>query len=204
MAQPERGAANKPLPDLSDTDLVQRLQMGDEEALRELYRRFGRLIYSVAYRVVGDHALAEEIMQDAFLRCWNRSDSYRPGAGRVAPWLATIARNRAIDVIRGRQHQARLRERAQLVPTRDLSAADHSDVVVSRQAISEAVSRLPEPQRVVVELAYFNGLSQVEIADQLGEPLGTVKSRTRAAMERLRSQLRPSFEAFDREADAHG
>lgn len=189
--------------ELSDTELVRRLQTGDEQALVELYRRFGGLVYSVAYRVVHDHALAEEVMQDAFLNCWNRAESYRPSAGKVAPWLARIARNRAIDVVRGRQHQARLREQAPLVPLRTMASADHSDAVASEQTIFEAVSELPEAQRTVIELAYFSGMTQSEIARQLDQPLGTVKSRTRSAMEHLRQRLRSTFGSSSHEASAY-
>lgn len=188
--------------ELSDTELVRRLQIGDEQALSELYRRFGGLVYSVAYRVVSDHALAEEIMQDAFLNCWNKADSFRPAAGRVAPWLARIARNRAIDVIRGRQHQARLRERTPLAPLREMSSGDHGDAVVFQQAISEAVAELPEAQRIVVELAYYGGKTQTEIARDLDQPLGTVKSRTRSAMNQLRRSLQSSFGTSGKEASA--
>ncbi|CAN5603805.1 sigma-70 family RNA polymerase sigma factor [soil metagenome] len=189
--------------ELSDTDLVQRLQSGDEQALAELYRRFGGLVYSIAYRVVGDHALAEEIMQDAFLNCWNKADSFRPAAGRVAPWLSRIARNRAIDVVRGRQHQARLRERTPLAPLMHMSSADHGDEVVFQQTISEAVAELPESQRTVVELAYYGGKTQSEIARDLDQPLGTVKSRTRSAMRHLRQRLQSSFSPSGREASAN-
>lgn len=188
---------------LSDAELVQRLQIGDEQSLVELYRRFGGLVYSVAYRVVGDHALAEEIMQDAFLNCWNKSDSYRPAVGRVAPWLARIARNRAIDVTRGRQHQARLREQGPPGPLQHLSSSDHSDAIVREQVISAAVAELPDAQRTVVELAYYGGLTQTEIAERLNQPLGTVKSRTRAAMDHLRQRLQTSFNPSSRTAGRH-
>lgn len=188
---------------LSDAELVQRLQEGDEQALVELYGRFSGLVYSVAYRVLHDHALAEEVMQDAFLNCWKRADSYRPSAGNVAPWLARIARNRAIDVTRGRQHQARLREQAPLVPLKSMSSRDHSEQITLGTTLSEAVAELPDAQRTVVELAYFDGLTQSEIATRLDQPLGTVKSRTRTAMEHLRTRLRSTFGPSSSEAAAN-
>jgi RNA polymerase sigma-70 factor, ECF subfamily len=188
---------------LSDSELVHRLEKGDEQALAELYRRFGGLVYTVAYRVVDDHALAEEVMQDAFLNCWNKAGSYRPSVGNVAPWLARIARNRAIDVIRGRQHQARLREQTPLAPFITMSTADHGDAISIEQTISDAVSQLPETQRTVLELAYFGGLTQSEIAAKLDQPLGTVKSRTRSAMEHMRLRLRSTFGPVATEADAY-
>lgn len=204
MARSGHAADSEAIRGLSDSELVHRLQEGDEQALVELYRRFGGLVYSVAYRVVHDHALAEEVMQDAFLNCWNKAGSYRPSAGNVAPWLARIARNRAIDMTRGRQHQARLREQAPLVHTRSFSSADHSDPIAIGETLSEALSQLPDAQRTVVELAYFGGLSQSEIAAELAQPLGTVKSRTRSAMEQLRRQLRSTFgSSASSEADPH-
>lgn len=203
MARSGHSADGEAIRALSDTELVRRLQVGDEQALVELYRRFGGLVYSVAYRVVRDHALAEEVMQDAFLNCWNKAESYRPSAGQVAPWLARIARNRAIDVIRGRQHQARLREQAPLVPLRTMSLHDHSDAIAIGQTLSEAVAELPEAQRAVVELAYFDGFTQAEIAARLDQPLGTVKSRTRSAMEHLRQRLRSTFGSSSSEASAY-
>lgn len=203
MAWSGHGADRDSIRALSDAELVHRLQAGDEHALVELYRRFGGLVYSVAYRVVRDHALAEEVMQDAFLNCWNKADSYRPAAGQVAPWLARIARNRAIDIIRGRQHQARLREQAPLVPLKTMSSNDHSDAIAIGQALSEAVSELPEAQRTVVELAYFGGLTQAEIAARLDQPLGTVKSRTRTALQHLRQRLRSTFGSSSSEASTY-
>ncbi len=178
---------------LTDTDLIRLVQSGDESALAELYRRFGGLVYTVALGTVGDRSLAEEVMQDAFLRCWGRAESYGPHLGRVSTWLAAIARNRAIDVLRSRQHQSRLRERAPLLPTTDIATSGESDEVITRQVVAGALARLPDHQREIIELAYFRGMSQSEIAHALRTPLGTVKSRTRAAMNQLRELLRPQL-----------
>jgi RNA polymerase sigma-70 factor (ECF subfamily) len=179
-----------------DEDLLRRVRARDEAALVALYDRHAALVFTVAMRVVGDRALAEEVLQDTFLRCWTGAELWQPGRGRVSGWLLRIARNRAIDLLRSRQHQARLRESTPLPePGRAGGPAeqDESEAIVTRQAVVAALNALPPAQRRVIELAYYGGLSQTEIAQQLGEPLGTIKSRTRAAMDHLRVSLRPYF-----------
>jgi RNA polymerase sigma-70 factor (ECF subfamily) len=162
--------------------------------LAALYDRYGGLVFTVALRVLGDRDLAEEVMQDTFLRCWHGVETFRPERGHAAGWLMGIARNRAVDVLRSRQHQARLRERTTL-PDGDEPGqpvvADAAEAIATGQAVAAALRALPPNQRHVLELAYFGGLTQVEIAQTLGEPLGTVKTRTRTALERLRAALRP-------------
>lgn len=180
----------------SDADLLERIRTGDEAALGELYDRHAGLVLSVALRVVGDRELAEEILQDTFLRCWRGAETYRSGRGQVIGWLMGIARNRSIDMLRSRQHKARLREQV-VLPEGDEAGAfgesDESEAVILRQMVSAAMATLPLAQRQVVELAYYGGMSQAEIAKVTGEPLGTVKSRTRIAMDQLRENLRPHF-----------
>jgi RNA polymerase sigma-70 factor (ECF subfamily) len=181
---------------LSDADLLDRIRRRDEAALAALYDRYGGLVFTVALRVLGDRDLAEEVMQDAFLGCWHGIETYRPERGHAAGWLMGIARNRAVDVLRSRQHQARLRERTTL-PDADEpgqpEVGDAADLIATGQAVAAALRSLPPNQRDVVELAYYGGLTQVEIARMLGEPLGTVKTRTRTALRRLRELLRPYF-----------
>lgn len=185
---------------LADAELMERVRRGDEAALATLYDRYGGLILTVALRIVGDRELAEEVMQDSFLRVWNASETYRSSRGQVSGWLIGIARNRAIDMLRSRQHKTRLRERTPLPEPGDedtFGVADETDAVATRQAVTDALAGLSMAQRQVVELAYYGGMSQSEIARQLGEPLGTIKSRTRVAMEHLRSALRPYFRPDD-------
>lgn len=185
---------------LADAELIERVRRGDEVALAALYDRYGGLILTVALRIVGDRELAEEVMQDTFLRVWNASDTYRASRGQVSGWLIGIARNRAIDVLRSRQHKTRLRERTPLPEPGDedsFGVPDETEAVATRQAVADALAGLSLTQRQVVELAYYGGMSQSEIARQLGEPLGTVKSRTRVAMEHLRNSLRPHFRPDD-------
>jgi RNA polymerase sigma-70 factor (ECF subfamily) len=179
---------------------MERVRRREEAALAALYDRYGGLILTVALRVVGDRDLAEEVMQDCFLRVWNASETYRAGRGQVSGWLIGIARNRAIDVLRSRQHKSRMRERTPLPEPGEedsFGVPDETEAVATRQTVADALAGLTMAQRQVVELAYYGGMSQSEIARQLGEPLGTIKSRTRVAMEHLRTALRPHFKPDD-------
>lgn len=173
------------------------MRLGDESALEALYARYGGLVYALALRIVGDPELAREVLQDTFLRSWGGRDAYDPERGRVPWWLMGIARNRAVDLLRSRPHQARLREREPLpaaASASDAARRDTADAVVLRHAVTNALQGLSPVQRQAIELAYYGGLTQSEIARELGEPLGTVKSRTREALERLRDSLRPLLE----------
>lgn len=174
-----------------EDELLERVRARDESALSELYQRFGGLVYSIALRVVNDRDLAEEIMQDTFLRCWNRVDSFDANRGQLTTWLASIARHRAIDVLRSSQHQSRLREGIELQPDR-VPTDDPAEQAQLRQVVSGALTSLAPEQRQVIELAYYAGMSQREIAHVLGIPLGTVKSRTRTALDRLRTAMLPT------------
>ncbi len=185
----------------ADSELVHRMRQGDESALEALYARYGGLVYTLALRIVGDPELAREVLQDTFLRSWDGRETYDSERGRVPWWLMGIARNRAIDLLRSRPHQARLRERERLAaggPAESISP-DATDAVALRRAVVSALHDLSTGQRQAIELAYYGGLTQVEIARELGEPLGTVKSRTRDAMERLRELLGPLVQGGGRQ-----
>ena len=178
-----------------DPELISRMRLGDESALEALYARYGGLVFTLALRIVGDAELAREVLQDTFLRCWDGSDSFDAGRGRVPWWLMGIARNRAIDLLRSRPHQARLREREQLaVGIGQPTQPDATDSLTMRHAVVSALQGLPIAQRQAIELAYYGGLTQTEIAHELDTPLGTIKSRTREAMDRLRALLWPLVE----------
>jgi len=174
-----------------DPELVRRMRVGDESALEALYSRYGGLVYTLALRIVGDPELAREVLQDTFLRSWDGRDAYDPARGRVPWWLMGIARNRAIDLLRSRPHQARLREGERLSPETPGTPTETPEIVAMRRAVTAALSDLSAVQREAIELAYYGGLTQAEIAWRLGQPLGTVKSRIRDAMERLRRALAP-------------
>ena len=186
-SNPAASGAEQP----GDPELLRRMRGGDEAALEVLYGRYGGLIFTLALRIVGDPELAREVLQDTFLRSWDGSESYDTQRGRVPWWLMGIARNRAIDLLRSRSHQARLREQERLSPqTQSADAGDSgADVLGVRRQVVEALRGLTAVQRQAIELAYYGGFTQAEIARELGEPLGTIKSRTRDAMERLRGLL---------------
>jgi RNA polymerase sigma-70 factor (ECF subfamily) len=162
------------------------------------------MAFSLACAIVVEHADAEEVVADAFAQVWRSASGFEPSRGSVAAWLATIVRTRALDLVRSRKRRARVLEEAAVVtdegetlvlaptlesPDRGAELAETSTIV--RKSLAE----LPLPQRRVIELAYFGGLSQSEIAAQLSEPLGTVKTRMRAGMDKLRQALRPLLEA---------
>lgn len=187
-----------------DSALVARAAGGDERALGELYDRYGGMAYSLACSIVGEPADAEEVVADAFSQVWRSAAGFDPARGSVAAWLATITRTRALDLVRSRKRRARVLEDAAVVtdegetlvlaPT--VEAPDRGAELTETSAIvRRSLAELPAPQRRVIELAYFGGLSQSEIAAQLAEPLGTVKTRMRAGMEKLRQALRPVLEA---------
>jgi len=170
------------------------MRLGDETALEALYGRYGGLVYTLALRIVGDPELAREVLQDTFLCSWDGRETYEPERGRVPWWLMGIARNRAVDLLRSRSHQARLREQRPPAPgahAGEPHQAGTTDAVVLRQTVIQALDGLSEVQRQAIELAYYGGLTQAEISHHLGQPLGTIKSRIREAMERLRTLLDP-------------
>lgn len=175
-----------------DSELVERLRRRDPEAMGDLYDRYGRLAFSLILRIVRDQALAEDLVQETFLRVWNRVQKFDHERGALGPWLLAVARNRAIDYLRsvdGRMarnaHEMAESERPVLY------ASQERNLLSAEQAkrIREALGRLSANQRSVIELAYFEGLSQTEMAAKMGEPLGTVKTWVRAALKSLRAEL---------------
>ena len=181
-----------------DRGLLARIARQDETALAALYDRHARVLYSLALRIVGDRELAQEVLQDTFLRCWNGAERYDPDRGEVVAWLIGVTRHRAIDLLRSRPHQARLREGGPLPPPERLAGPrepDAGDTLLLRRAMTAALAALSPPQRQAIELASYTGLTQTEIARVQGEPLGTVKSRMRSGLERLRAALAPMVES---------
>ncbi len=177
--------------DLADVELLRRVAEGDQEALITLYDKYGRLVYSLAYRMLQDHQLAEEVTQDVFTRVWQMAHSFDPKRSSFTTWLTSITRNRTIDVLRRRRvrgltgpgeaelNTAITRADERFIPEHHLEAL----------AVREALEQLPPTQREVLELAYFQGMTQREIAKHLNIPLGTVKTRMRLGMMKLRDLL---------------
>jgi RNA polymerase sigma-70 factor, ECF subfamily len=197
--QPAGGEGEEP----TDSELLRRMRLGDESALEALYARYGGLVFTLALRIVGDPELAREVLQDTFLRSWDGRETYDSGRGRVPWWLMGIARNRAIDLLRSRSHQARLREQERIRSSTHLAepAGPVGVDIALRHAVSRALEGLSGAQREAIELAYYGGLTQAEIAQQLAQPLGTIKSRVREAMERLRTLLEPIIDSSGQSGD---
>jgi RNA polymerase sigma-70 factor, ECF subfamily len=172
----------------ADAAAIERVADGDAEALRDLYDRYGRIVYGLTYRLTRDAQLAEEATQDTFVTLWRRAATYDPQRAKVTTWLFVIARHRAIELVRSR---ARVPEPHESVEPagEEADSADLMQIADDAERIALAIAELPEAQLEVIRLAYFDGLSHGEIAERLGEPLGTVKSRIRLGLDRLRALL---------------
>ena len=178
-----------------DADLVTAIARGEVEALERLYDRYGPLVFSVSLRVLHDHHLAEDVVQEVFHRLWRQPTSFDPARGRFVSWMMSVTRNRALDELRRRNRRFRSEERDE-DPDREIAGSDRFDdpevgaiLAEMRTVVRAAMTRLPAAQREVIELAYFGGLTQQEIAERTGDPLGTVKTRVRLGMRRLRVTL---------------
>src|SRR5262249_48575090 len=176
----------------SDPELAERLKRREPQAMADLYDRYGRLAYSVILRIVRDSEMAEDLVQETFIRVWSRVQAFDSEKGALGPWLLAVARNRAIDYLRSVDGRM-ARSSYELVEMENpaLFANLEEQVVTSDQSrrIREALSKLNPTQRNVIELAYFEGLSQTEMAEKLGQPLGTIKTWIRTALKNLRDQL---------------
>jgi RNA polymerase sigma-70 factor (ECF subfamily) len=174
-----------------DRELMRRLAARESEALEALYAKYGGLVYGIALRVLGDPAMAEEATQDAFLRAWRGAAAYSPERGAPATWLGRIARNWAIDALRSTRARGALArdDWSEFEDSRALGPEEEAGRDSRAAQVREAVAALPEAQRTALSLAFFEGLTHVEIARRLGLPLGTVKSRIREAMRALRDAL---------------
>jgi RNA polymerase sigma-70 factor (ECF subfamily) len=181
---------------LDDASLVEMLTLNQVEALSELYDRYGRLVYSIALNSIGDQGVAEEIVQDVFTRVWEKAYTYDSRIAKVSTWLTSITRNRIIDEVR-RDHR---RLDGTGVSWAELSPRDspyipgpeeETELLMQNKFVREALNTLTPGERETLALAYFKGYSHSEIAKCLGLPLGTVKTRIRIAMQKLRLVLSP-------------
>jgi RNA polymerase sigma-70 factor (ECF subfamily) len=189
-----------------DEELVAQLSRQDVQAFETLYDRYGNLVYSVSLRILTDVQAAEDVVQEVFLRVWRKPDHYSTARGRFLTWLMSVARNRAIDELRSRGRRLRF-EVGSAPLDGDGPRSDESDdpalaavLADQRSAIRGALGTLPPEQRSAIELAYYRGLTQQEIAQTLGEPLGTVKTRIRLGMQKMRTalaEMRPGSEGQD-------
>ncbi len=185
--------------ELPDETLLTRIARRDRAALEALYDRYGRRVFALAARMLNDRESSEEVTQDVFLSVWRRIASYKPGRGKFTTWLFSIAHNRTIDELRRRmrdrsRNASNIDDHLNIAEDRPLPA----DQVVAEsefQIVREALKGLPPEQRQVVEMSYFGGFTQVEIAAKTEQPLGTVKTRMRLALKKLRTALRERLTA---------
>jgi len=179
-------------PSLDEAGLIRRIAGGDEHALAALYDRWAQPVYALVVQVLRDRDEAEDVVEETFWQVWQRASSYDVSRGAIHTWLLTIARSRALDRLRAKQRRKgeslttrgdALQVFAESDPERDAEGGERRTIVIA------AMRELPEDQRRTLELAYFGGLSQSEIADYLRQPLGTVKTRMRLGMQKLRERL---------------
>jgi len=175
-----------------DADLARRLKAREPNAMSDLYDRYGRIAFSLIYRIVRNTAATEDLVQETFLRVWNRAHSFDQQRGSLGPWILTVARNRAIDYLRsidGRMSAGSM-ELDRLENPALFSDFEDSALSMDRtRRLKSAFEKLSPNQRMVIELAYFEGLSQTEMAERMKQPLGTVKTWVRSALKALREEL---------------
>jgi RNA polymerase sigma-70 factor (ECF subfamily) len=175
-----------------DRELAERLKRREPQAMADLYDRYGRIAYVLIFRIVRDGGVSEDLVQETFLRVWNRVQGFDPEKGALGPWVLTVARNRAIDYLRS--VDGRMSQNAVELETREnpaLFANLESEILNSDQArrLRGAFEKLTPNQKLVIELAYYEGLSQTEMAERMKQPLGTVKTWVRTALRTLREEL---------------
>ncbi len=193
MTDPSERVLNRQASPIDDADreILERVAGGQLDALEDLYDRYRTMAYAIALRITGDGALAEDVVQDAFLGAWRNAARYAESRGSVKTWLLSIVHHRAVDAVRRRRPTTELPERED-VPPPSLTLPDiWAEVAgrLEREAVLDAISQLSDVQREAIELAYFGGLTQQEIAERTDTPLGTVKSRIRLGLLALRRGL---------------
>lgn len=202
---PERGAARMnaalpqpaprdPEPDRDQAGLIAAMAGGDRAALGRLYDALGRPLYALAYRILNDSAEAQDVVHDAFVQLWQKAGEFDPARGSAFTWAATLVRNRAIDRVRMRQRRAEILQEsaAEIHPPAADDGTNSADAAWLREkasAVRAALGALAPEQRTAIELAFFSGLTQQQIAAQLNEPLGTIKARIRRGLLKLRERL---------------
>jgi len=174
-----------------DGDLLLRLQRREPEALAALYDKYGGMVYRLILRMVRDNGIAQDLVQETFLRAWNRAAAFDSQRGAAGPWLLAVARNRAIDYLRsqGRQMRSTVELNETEHPAAFADLPDEALALDSARQVKRALEQLGPQQRQAIELAYFEGMSQTEIAGRMGQPLGTVKTWMRRALQQMRESL---------------
>ena len=197
------GATPPPAPDdrrAEETALLVRIREQDERAIEALYERYSGPLYSLASQVTGGDRFAQDVVQEVFVALWKDAGRFDPERGALAPWLFSLARHKAIDLVR---REANVRKHTAEVDLEFREAPDDVDreawLNLRRDRVREAIDQLTESQRVALELAFFSGLTHVEVAERLGIPLGTAKTRIRSALLRLREVLGTSLSEDERD-----
>ena len=180
--------ARRQLAHLSDEALLALCSRADDNALGELYDRYGRVAYGLALRVVRDRALAEDAVQEAFLAVWRSAGVFRAEQGKPSTWILTLVHRRAVDLVR-REERRRADPLDDVDPPTGEATDEEAWLRAQRQVVQEALRKLPPEQREAIELAYYGGFTQSELAEKLGQPLGTIKSRMFAGLKHLRALL---------------
>jgi RNA polymerase sigma-70 factor (ECF subfamily) len=175
---------------LSDEALVALVARGHESALAELYDRLGRVAYGLAYRILRDESLAEDAVQEGFLTLWRTAAGFVPERAKASTWVLTLVHRRSVDLVR-REERRRAEPLEEAVGVEPASAAaeDSALLRLERERVQGALRMLPDAQREAIELAYYGGFTQSELAERLGQPIGTIKSRMFAGLSRLRELL---------------
>jgi RNA polymerase sigma-70 factor, ECF subfamily len=183
-----RARVRTDLTHLSDEALIALVARHDEEAFAQLYDRLGRTAYGLAVRILRDESLAEDAVQEGFLVVWRSAARFVPERAKASTWVLTLVHRRAVDLVR--RQERRRTEPLETAPHAGTDAVDEQAWLrLRRERVQTALSRLPDPQREAIELAYYGGFTQSELADRLGEPLGTIKSRMFTGLARLRELL---------------
>ena len=179
---------NRDLAHLTDEALLSLVASSDDRALAELYDRLGGVAYGVALRILRDDALAQDAVQEAFLAVWRSADRFLAERAKASTWVLTLVHRRAVDLVR--REERRRADPIETAPEPSGAGADEeATLVFQRELVQEALRRLPDEQRQALELAYYGGLTQSELAERLGQPLGTIKSRMFSGLGRLRDLL---------------
>lgn len=173
---------------MDDSQLLEYIARGEQNAMAVVFSRYSKVVYSVSLRVLRDTGAAEDVLQDIFMQIWRKPSAFLATRGSLGSWLAVVARNRAIDALRRRKP---LNDIDDIVLASSFNLAQDSERTLLMQRAQGIMQTLPAPQRHVLELAYFEGLTHTEIAERTGDPLGTVKTRIRSALLVLRKAMQP-------------
>jgi RNA polymerase sigma-70 factor (ECF subfamily) len=180
--------------EIEDRQLIHLIASLDKDALEALYVRYSTSVYSLSMYMLRNEALAEEVTQEIFLNVWLKASSFKPDRGEPRSWLMSVAHHKVVDLIRSRRRSTTMSDPADyetldLLPSKLISTEEQVEQSLDRQRIMAAMATLPEAQREVILMAYFQGYSQSAMAEKLGQPLGTIKTRVRLAMQKLRAVL---------------